>query len=369
MVDEDKRATREHSATQQLAGALRTLRIVTTLSLVFGIMAMALALLAINVAFHAPGGSSGNATGNSTKMLAGFNVTGPLIQPNLSSQGNPVITQNQTFGSRLTDINAPLNASELAVINNAQNAYFEKAGEMLLNGSINNTVQASVKNVNPITVNGKLSVVYLGSITCIFCGENRWAMALALSRFGNFTYLFKGYSSLGDQDVPTLYWSPATYSDAGFTFGSFYNSRYINFIAMENTEPISQGFSLQPFATMQQEVNATDNKAYIDAFHYILELNNFQGTPYTIWGNYQVGGADAVVFGNSTPQTNKLPLTYMTHNQVLAQLAAPRDQFSYSEYAAADLYVAMICKSMNNNASVSACQLPAIQKIEQATGY
>ena len=223
--------------------------------------------------------------------------------------------------------------------------------------------------VSSFLLNGKPSVIYLGSITCIFCGENRWAMALALSRFGNFSNLFKGYSALGDSDVPTLYWSPAHYNSSTVDLGSFYNSKYINFIAIEDTAPISGGFSLQPLQTIQSEVNASGNLAYSDAYQYIMQLNNFQGTPYTIWGNYNIGGADAVDFGNQAPtSTNpKLDLTYMTHNDILGQLAAPNDQFAWSEYAAADLYIAMTCASLNNTAPI--CSLPAIKGIEAANGY
>ena len=61
-----------------------------------------------------------------------------LPQPPLSLSAYPVITQQQPFGKRLTNINAPLNSTELAVINDAPSSYFETAGEMLLNGSIDN---------------------------------------------------------------------------------------------------------------------------------------------------------------------------------------------------------------------------------------
>ncbi len=66
------------------------------------------------------------------------------------------------------------------------------------------------------------------------------------------------------------------------------------------------------------------------------------------------------------PTSDSFPLTNMTHEQVLAQLANPNDQFAWTEYAAADLYVAMVCSSINNTAPV--CSLPAIQQLEKL-GY
>ncbi len=300
--------------------------------------------------------------------ITAFNITSPIIQPPLFLQGNPVVNITGKFGDRLTNINKPLNSTELSVINNAPNSYFETAGQMLINNSIVNTVSAKANKVPTFILNGKPTVIYLGSITCIFCGENRWAMALALSRFGNFSNLFEGYSSLGDGDVPTLYWSPAHYNNATVDLGSFYTSKYINFLPIEDTNPITGGFVVQPIPTMQQEINQTNNTAYMDAFKLIVQLNNFQGTPYTIWGSDQISGADAIDFGNTPPTSSSdLAIQNMTHAQVLTQLSNFNDQFAQSEYAAADLYVAMICSSINNTAPV--CSLPAINSIEVKNGY
>ncbi len=309
-----------------------------------------------------------NSSSQTKLNVTAFNITSSLIQPPIFLKGNPVINTNGTFGDRLTNINKPLNSTELSIINNAPNSYFEIAGQMLINNSIVNTVSAKANKVPEFILNGKPSVIYLGSITCIFCGENRWAMALALSRFGNFSNLFEGYSSLGDGDVPTLYWSPAHYSNATVDLGAFYTSNYINFIAIEDTNPITGGFVVQPIPTIKQEINQTNNTAYIDAFNLITQLNNFQGTPYTIWGSDQISGADAIDFGNTPPvSSSDLPIQNMTHAQVLNQLANFNDQFAQTEYAAADPYVAMICSSINNNAPV--CSLPSINTIETINGY
>lgn len=298
--------------------------------------------------------------------LPNYSVSGPLIAPQLSLQTDPVITAQQQFGKRLTNINAQLNATELAAINNEPLSNYEIAGEMLLNGTLNDVVGGNVKKINPFLVDGKPSVIYLGSITCIYCGENRWAMALALSQFGSFGHLFKGYSSLGDSDVPTLYWMPTTYTNASTDFGNFYSSNYINLITIEDTNPITGGFALNPITTMQSNVNATGNTAYIDAMQYIIDTNDFQGTPFTVWGGYEVNGADAVVFGNSMPSGSTLPLENMTHEQVLSQISSFNDQFSYAEYAAADFYIAQVCTTINNTAPI--CTISAIKGIQAKYG-
>ncbi|MGA3020839.1 MAG: DUF929 family protein [Candidatus Micrarchaeales archaeon] len=299
--------------------------------------------------------------------VSGYNIKSALLEPASALSDSPVITKNQTFGTRLTNINAPFNASELGIINDVPNSYFETAGEMYLNRTLNNSVGGAVpKKLSLFIVNGKPTVIYLGSTTCIFCAENRWAMAMALSRFGNFSMLFKGYSALQDGDLPSIFWAPTHYNSSSTEAGDFYNSSYINFIAIEDGNPISGGFSLNPIPTIASRINSTKNLAYIDALAYLLSTGDLRGTPFTVWGAYEVGGVDAVVLGNSTPTSNTYPLTYMTHEQVLEQFANPKDQFAWSEYAAADIYVAMVCKTLGNKAPV--CKLPAIVSIESQLG-
>ncbi len=265
----------------------------------------------------------------------------------------------------------PLNSTSLAVINNAPNSYFQKAGALYLNGSLTSPVYTAANKVDRFIVNNKTSVVYLGSITCIFCAENRWAMALALSRFGTFSSLYTGYSSLGDGDVPTLYWTQVNYNGSSDAIGNHYSSPYINFVSIEDTNPITGGFSLNTPSQIATNLAHIGNNTYVRAFSYILNLSNnkttaFQGTPYTIWGQEQFSGADAVDFGNTTT-TGTPGITLMSHGQILSQLSNPTNQFSWTEYAAADVYTASICKSLSNSTqtSISACQLPSIMRLEQ----
>lgn len=304
--------------------------------------------------------------------LPPVNITGPLILPQSSYSDSPVITQNQSFGSRLTDINAPLSATELSAINNAPAADFVSAGEMYLNGTIKNLVGTTLPGFAPtklaqFNLNGKPVVIYLGSTTCIYCAENRWAMALALSRFGNFSQLFKGYSALGDRDVPTLYWAPTHYDTSSTVLGSFFNSSYISFLSIEDGDPIRGGFNLSSLSTMQKRINQTNNTAYKSAMQYIIASRGFGGTPYSVWGTYQIGGVDAAVFGNSSTDPG-IPIMNMTHADILSQLSNPADQFAWSEYAAADVYVAMVCKTLGNSTQASICNQPVIKSIESQIG-
>jgi hypothetical protein len=287
-------------------------------------------------------------------------------------------TPEMSVGQSLAGIDTQLNSSELAAINNAPNSYFETAGNMMLNLSlpgemINQTIGAYVgvvylykqPQVQPFVVNGKPSVIYLGAISCIYCAENRWAMAMALSRFGNFSALYKGYSSLKDGDVPTLYWAQENITGSGSaSFKNYYTSNYINFFSAEYDSNISSGFQLPRSGLSYFIQNATDQNDRA-AMGYIGNAIQFKGTPTTVFGTSVNGGVDAVVFGvpNSTTEAADLPpLTYMTHADILGQLKNFNTALSVQEYAGADVYVAQICRGINNTAPV--CSLKAIASME-----
>lgn len=336
------------------------LKFVSYASLVVGVASMVfVAVLAVqlNTFYHQNGSQTSTTTTTSYQSIS---VSGSLITPQLSLADAPPITLEQAFGSRLTDINQPLNATELAVFNNASQSYFVTAAQMYLNKSLTIPIGAVVSAAPLEVVNGKPSVIYLGAISCVYCGENRWAMALALSRFGGFQHLFKGYSSLGDGNVPTIYWAPAHYNATqGVEFGNFYTSNYINFLSMDYASPITQGFMMGSLTYVQQQATSTMNPAYENAMNTIIRLNNYAGTPYTIWGKFSVPGADASNFGDSTSNsTTSLPMASLTHDQVLSLLAKPHTPFGWNEYAAADFYISLICASMSSPAPV--CSLPSI---------
>lgn len=350
---------------KELENAIRNVKIISYAALGIGIIAMLIGIMALLSHSGTPSVSLLNSSSATIVKLSNAN----LLTPPLSLASAPVITAQQPFGSRLTGINSQLNASDLAVINSAPDAYFETAAKMILNGSMNGLIYPTTfaKARYSLEINGKPTVIYLGAISCIFCGENRWAMALALGKFGTFSNLFEGYSSIGDSDVPTLYWAPAHYNSASAVdFGNFYQSSYIDFVSMDYASPISAGFQMQSIAYILAQAQATNNTAYATAAQVINKNNNFQGTPYTIWGGFDVPGADASDFGNgSITNSSHIPLTYMSHAEIFSQLANPNDKFAWTEYAAADLYIAAACSSLNNTAPVCS-SIPQIKQIETA---
>jgi hypothetical protein len=292
-------------------------------------------------------------------------VLHPSTTIQTSTVGSTTITTNQSTGT-LAGIDQAFNQTQLATINDAPLSYYEVAGQKLLNGTIANQIPLSNSiylQYNSLIINGKPSVVYIGAISCVFCGENRWAMALALSKFGNFTQLYQGYSAIKDSDVPTIYWVADNYTTAaGVGYGNYYSSTLINFFSADYQSPITSGFQV---GSLSYFIQKSPNPEYTQALAFMNSTNKFQGTPFTFWGTSLVPGADAVVFGNSS-QSQSIINGGETHAQILAQLQSFNDQFAWSEYAGADVYIAQVCPAINNVAAV--CSLPAIKAIGAIMG-
>jgi len=83
---------------------------------------------------------------------------------------------------------------------------------------------ATSNSTAPLTSNGKPEVLYMGAEYCPYCAAERWAMIVALDRFGSFTGLEYMQSSATD-----IYPNTAT-----FTFlHANYTSAYITFVPVE----------------------------------------------------------------------------------------------------------------------------------------
>ena len=315
-------------------------------------------------------------------------VQGPLPMPVVN---NETIAGNSSFAL----INTALTSQELQLFQNPNLNYYNIAALMILNGTIpfcgrgssSACLEAPVADNALFIANNKTSVIYLGSTTCIYCGENRWAMALALSTFGTFDKLFVGYSAFEDNHVPTLFWGQDELFRTGLDIGNYYNSSYITFVSMEGTDPITLGFNIQPLSAIGSEIS---NTVYSGAFTYLTSAmanyvvthssnGNFQtasgpvsisgmstqqlanlvfGTPQTVWGNFYFPGVSSVDFYYNGQFINNV-----THSQIISALSAPSSQFAWAEYAGADMYIAALCNSMTNKPAV--CSQSAISQLSK----
>ena len=98
----------------------------------------------------------------------------------------------------------------------------------------------------PLTQDGKPQLLYVGGEFCPYCAAERWAMVLALSRFGTFSDLKTTRSSSTDvfPNTPTFSF-----------FGSNYQSDYLSFVPVEqySNQQLAGGYAKLQDLTADQE--------------------------------------------------------------------------------------------------------------------
>jgi Domain of unknown function (DUF929) len=187
----------------------------------------------------------------------------------------------------------------------------------------------------PLTVNGKPEMLYIGAEFCPFCGAERWAMAVALSRFGTFTTTLRGiHSSSTDTDpnTPTLTF-----------YKSKYTSPYLVFTPVEN-ETVTRG-PLQNTTAAQQALWAKYDTTTTDGV---------TGTDYPF-----IDFGNKIVLKN--PSYDPAVLAGMTWAQVAAALHDPSSQVAQGALGSANLITAAICK-MTGDKPGSVCNASGVVK-------
>ena len=195
-----------------------------------------------------------------------------------------------------------------------------------------------VSSAKALTSGGKPEVLYIGAQYCPYCAAERWAMAVALSRFGTFRGL-TGLHSAGGQEVyphtPTLNF-----------YKTSYTSKYLTFTPVEQ-ETVSEKPLEKTTAAQNALITKYDSPPYVSA--------NEQGAiPFIDFGGkYFVHGA----------QYDPQLLSGQTWAQVAAALKDPSSPVAKGADGAANMITATICKATNDQPS-SVCTTPAIKTIQ-----
>jgi hypothetical protein len=165
-----------------------------------------------------------------------------------------------------------------------------------------------------LTSGGKPEMLYIGAEFCPYCGAERWAMAVALSRFGKFTTPLRGFHSSPtdtDPNTPTLTFYQAKYS-----------SPYLVFTPVEN-ETIDRGPLQNTTAAQQALWVKYDSSA------------DGVGYPFIDFGNKYV---------LKLPTYDPGVLAGMSWAQVAAALHVPSSAVAQGALGSANLMTAAICK-------------------------
>jgi hypothetical protein len=196
----------------------------------------------------------------------------------------------------------------------------------------------TVASAKALTSGGKPQVLYIGAEYCPYCATERWAMVVALSRFGTFSGLHGIHSSSSDvyPSTPTVTF-----------YKSSYTSKYLTFTPVE-TQTEKEGTALQKPTAAESALLAK-----YDSPPYVASADTGAIPFIDFGGKYFVHGA----------QYNPQILSGQSWAQVAAALKDPSTAIAKGADGAANMITAAICKTTNNQPS-SVCTSPTIKTIE-----
>jgi thiol-disulfide isomerase/thioredoxin len=176
---------------------------------------------------------------------------------------------------------------------------------------------------------GKPEMLYVGAEWCPFCAAERWAMVVALGRFGTFSGLHFTTSA----DAPEVF--PGTHTLS--FYGSTYTSAYLDFVPVEQ-EDRNRKTLQSPTAQQQQLMQTYDPDGSIP----FIDIGN----QYTMVGQG--------VLPNS--------LQGLSWQQIASSLSNPDSPVTKAIVGNANYLTAAICK-LSGAASAPICRDPTIAQI------
>lgn len=193
-----------------------------------------------------------------------------------------------------------------------------------------------VANYQPLfAADGTVRVLYVGAEYCPFCAGERWSLAIALSRFGDFSNLQQTKSSPTD-----VYPNTATLS----FYGATYTSQYLTFSSYETADT-----SGQPL----QELSSGD-KDLVTKFNAAPYVSSAGSIPFLlVGGKYIFSGAS---FDVSVLQG-------MSHDQIASALSDPASAAAQAIMGGANEITAAICDVLGDHGDAPAevCNAPGVQ--------
>jgi len=196
----------------------------------------------------------------------------------------------------------------------------------------------------PMKVAGKPDVLFIGAEYCPFCAAERWAITVALSRFGTFSGLHFIRSSSTD-----VYSNTSTLS----FYRSSYTSKYLTFSPVE-LETVT-GATLQTPTSAQQ--------AALDTYDVTPYVSQAGAIPFVDLDNkYLISGSQypPSVLG-STPAED--PAHYgLSWSQIATDLHDPSSPVAQSVLGAANNITAGLCR-LTNGQPGGVCQSTAVLAI------
>jgi Domain of unknown function (DUF929) len=184
-----------------------------------------------------------------------------------------------------------------------------------------------------LTADGKPRIAFLGAEYCPYCAAERWALVMALSRFGTFHKIGLTHSSSQDVDPDTPTFS---FRDVGYT------SDLISFDATETQSNKIVDGQYQKLATPPPEISAVAQKHAAGSIPFV----DFGGSSFLSGATY-----DPSVLAGKTP------------DEVADALSDPSSPITQGVVGSANALTAAICRATGNKPA-DVCTSPTITAIQ-----
>jgi hypothetical protein len=175
----------------------------------------------------------------------------------------------------------------------------------------------------PLLMDGKPEVLSIGAEFCPYCAAERWALAVALSRFGTFTNLGLTTSAADDvyPSTPTLTFHGASYASDLLAFAS---------VETQTNQRAGPGQGYAPLETMTLE-----QRRLIQTYDAAPYTPSPGSIPFALIGNrYVISGS------SYSPDV----LQKLTWQQVADALSDPASPVARQVLGAANVLTGAICK-------------------------
>jgi hypothetical protein len=203
------------------------------------------------------------------------------------------------------------------------------------------TVRAAPQAIDapPLTEDGKPKILYVGGEFCPFCAAERWALVVALSRFGTWSGL--GLTTSAPDDV---YPGTATLS----FHGADYTSEHLAFTGVETSD--RERAPLGTLSAEDQKTFTTYNRPPYVPSEGSVPFLDIAGAYAAVGASYDV----AVLEGR-------------THRQIAAALSRPDDPVAQAVDGSANVLTALVCRATDGEPA-SVCTAAGVTAADSALG-
>lgn len=198
-------------------------------------------------------------------------------------------------------------------------------------------VPSVVRGAPDLTIDRRPAAIYIGAEFCPDCAAFRWAVVMALDRFGRFSGLRETTSSpwMDDPSTPTFSF-----------YGSRYSSKYLTLVTVEregnDTDGPGTRTDLQPLTALESRLWS----------HYEAYFGQQESFPFFDIGN------KVFVLG---PGYDPAVLARLNQRQVAADLSRPASSVARDIIGTANYLTAAIC-SITAGLPAPACEVAAVRR-------